>query len=114
MEKCVAFTLRLRELRQQRGLGTDAHQQLQHHRIRVVPALPAGTVYHYPHRAQSLNNKKIKKHMLAYENNLKRLIEQVNGDRPPQELLSLYQRYNNELRMHLSGILQSIQSYTIS
>ena len=52
--------------------------------------------------------------MLAYENNLKRLIEQVNGDRPPQELLSLYQRYNNELRMHLSGILQSIQSYTIS
>lgn len=61
----------------------------------MVPTLPTDTVCDYPRRAQSLNNKKIKKYVLAYENSLKRLMGLVNGDVSPQELLSLYQRYSN-------------------
>jgi hypothetical protein len=46
----------------------------------------------------------MKKYILAYENNLKRLISHINGDIPAKELSIFYGKHSNELKMQLTCI----------
>lgn len=52
-------------------------------------------------RVKSLNNRKLKKYILAYENNLRRLF---GRDGISKDMNSMYAKHNNEFRMQLSGM----------
>lgn len=101
MEKPRTVPVGLLKLRKQRRWDPDAHQQLQHKRIRMVEALPADPVHPSPFRFKSLNNRKLKKYILTYENNLRRLF---GRDGISKDMNGMYAKHNNELRMQLSGM----------
>ena len=101
MEKPRIISGGLLKLRQQLRRDPDAHQQLQHQRIRMVQTLSVNSVPTLLFRVKSLNNRKLKKYILTYENNLRRLF---GRDGISKDMNGMYAKHNNELRMQLSGM----------